>query len=661
MGNSGSSSNETLERFEHARDEVLAVLARGRELADLLGPLQARLEEHFNQSLQAVDSSRLNLVVIGAEGAGKSTLINGIMGADVTPREEQYPGTVAPVYVEAGPNREPEFFVSHEGGEEERVGGDEFARQLLQRHNRDNAKRVIYGVVRYDHPVLAKGLRLVDMPGVEGVSKSVAKDASAFIKDHSHSVVGVFKERNYGTLLRVSDTLGQGRRLPYAVIVSNWPMDPWMLHQDHLKDWIDDQRKILAELLSQQGNVEFADDALFVLHAPSLITADHGGLRVDATAHQAEAAGFQEKLWDYVRRHGVDELIGDAVGEAEITLSELRSLLNARRAVIEEVRSGGEGTASEIQEKFEEARKRAIDRWSDVSSESVIDAVSEEHWAPFKNLMDTHRDSVIAKIRELDQRLEVTEGRISKGDAEEYRDELGEFVAEREAEWEAAHQKTVDEVADYYLAFAQSSLDDFFEEMPLLQTNVGSEFSITREGLTKFEISKLDDDIKSKVLRGGTAAAAAWAGGAAAGGTAAGGVGASAALVGVAGLGPVGALLVGAVGAGALVYLTVGWVQGSRAAIQKSLKTARTKAQSLDTSAGGDLHKSWMETFGGIAGSVEGFLFEQLDSLERAIRDPGSNREELEAEEGRLDQAIGEIGGPLRDRLNTIYTEPLSA
>jgi hypothetical protein len=109
------------------------------------------------------------------------------------------------------------------------------------------------------------------------------------------------------------------------------------------------------------------------------------------------------------------------------------------------------------------------------------------------------------------------------------------------------------------------------------------------------------------------------------------------------------------------VYLSVGWVQGSRGAIQKSLKAARTKTEAFDTSAGGELHESWTATLGGIAASVEGFLLEQLDSLERAIRDPGSTQKELEAEQGRLEEAIEEIGGPLRRRLSTVYTEPLSA
>ena len=58
-----------------------------------------------------MDASRLNLVVIGAEGHGKSTLIHAILGDELSPREKNEPGTVAPVYIEGANVAQSEFLV----------------------------------------------------------------------------------------------------------------------------------------------------------------------------------------------------------------------------------------------------------------------------------------------------------------------------------------------------------------------------------------------------------------------------------------------------------------------------------------------------------------------------------------------------------------------
>src|SRR5262249_21076035 len=151
-----------------------------------LGPNQAQVTPLFSAARRAVDLSRLNLTVIGAEGVGKSTLINAIAGADLTPRERDHPGTVAPTYAEAGPPGPPQFLVTlrgDDGRESVHRCADlqEFRGYLLQHENRDNARGVVRGAVRYDHPVLRRGLRLVDMPCVHASSPLVNQEARRFL------------------------------------------------------------------------------------------------------------------------------------------------------------------------------------------------------------------------------------------------------------------------------------------------------------------------------------------------------------------------------------------------------------------------------------------------------------------------------------------------
>jgi Predicted GTPases len=136
--------SEVLDQFNHLHGQILNVLDEGRKLGEPLGPLQTGLDPVFETARIAVSLSRLNLVVIGAEGHGKSTLINSIIGEDLMPREAQHPGTVAPVYLEWSSSAQPIFSVMLEGKDETMICKDvkEFAHYLLQKTNPKNKKKV---------------------------------------------------------------------------------------------------------------------------------------------------------------------------------------------------------------------------------------------------------------------------------------------------------------------------------------------------------------------------------------------------------------------------------------------------------------------------------------------------------------------------------------
>ena len=89
-----------LQKFDALRREILSVLDDGLAAAQTLGARIELVNKDFTGARNSVDASRLNLVVIGAEGHGKSTLIHAILGDELSPREKNEPGTVAPVYIE---------------------------------------------------------------------------------------------------------------------------------------------------------------------------------------------------------------------------------------------------------------------------------------------------------------------------------------------------------------------------------------------------------------------------------------------------------------------------------------------------------------------------------------------------------------------------------
>src|SRR5579862_6091859 len=126
-----------MERFSALRGQILEILDKGVELTESLGSRKALVSASFEGARRSVDLSRLNLVVIGGEGHGKSTLIHSMLGTELSPREGVFPGTVAPVYMEWGNVAQPDFTIVVETSDEKGAikqtlvpcaGGDEFRR-----------------------------------------------------------------------------------------------------------------------------------------------------------------------------------------------------------------------------------------------------------------------------------------------------------------------------------------------------------------------------------------------------------------------------------------------------------------------------------------------------------------------------------------------------
>ena len=62
-----------------------------------------------------------------------------------------------------------------------------FKRFVLQKDNPSNKKKVVEGLVRFNHAILKQGLRIVDLPGVEGVSDAVSVATRKFIREKTRT------------------------------------------------------------------------------------------------------------------------------------------------------------------------------------------------------------------------------------------------------------------------------------------------------------------------------------------------------------------------------------------------------------------------------------------------------------------------------------------
>ncbi|MGH2583634.1 MAG: dynamin family protein, partial [Dehalococcoidia bacterium] len=549
--------DRVLDEFDSLRHAVLDVLDRGEALAATLGPGAAQMTPLFAAAQRSVDLSQLNLTVIGAEGVGKSTLVSAIAGADLAPRERDHPGTVAPTYAESGESRQPEFFVvlRREDGEEvaQRCADiDEFRRYLLQYENRDNVRGVLRGIVRYDHPVLRRGLRLVDMPGVHASSPLVNQEARRFLAEETHAVVAVtYGRTGFGALHEVFNELEVGRDQVQAVVINQElgyfaTSELEMLPDVTLREKMAETRQAAAEELGVPA------ERIFLINLASWYeTRVHRKPPLEAPAHEEEIARFQRQLWSYMRENGVADVTDRAADDATTALHAVYARLDVAGRALSALTSGDRGTAKRLAGELKTARERALGAWRRVGGSDVATAVAQQQWPALKVAADHARDTIAGAIDGVLNDLATTEGRISGRQAGAWKQRLQDDVWAERNSLDAAYGEALHAVLAYYTAHADAALAGVYEQVPVLADAAPADrLMVGGAGFRLQQMGKLEPSMLEQVAKWGAASGAGTLGGQLAGG------GGTAVLVATLGLDPFAALAIGATaGASAALVL----------------------------------------------------------------------------------------------------------
>jgi hypothetical protein len=153
--------------------EALRVIADAQERADLV----ARLDE----AAWRVARTEILICVVGEFKKGKSALINALLGQDVCPVDDDL-STAAVTVVRH--DDEPSVTVRRrlEGKlVVETVPPEEAARWVVEHDQADSRRGVEMVEIGLPHPLLARGIALVDTPGVGGLNAAHAIATLAFL------------------------------------------------------------------------------------------------------------------------------------------------------------------------------------------------------------------------------------------------------------------------------------------------------------------------------------------------------------------------------------------------------------------------------------------------------------------------------------------------
>lgn len=154
-------------------------LTRTRELFDEFGSAEFKTSHaRFSELLDALDSDAIRLVVLGEFSRGKSSLVNALLGIELLPTALQAT-TAINTFVRMLPADRTERFIRihfQDGRPVQEVPWvddqalERWGTELDESHA-DVRQTLDYIEAFMDHPLLAKGLVLVDTPGLETVIK----------------------------------------------------------------------------------------------------------------------------------------------------------------------------------------------------------------------------------------------------------------------------------------------------------------------------------------------------------------------------------------------------------------------------------------------------------------------------------------------------------
>jgi hypothetical protein len=645
-----SSGEQTLELFHKSRIEILNVIDRARQLDDKLGGYRDDIVNKMDEAYDAVDSSRLNIVIIGGEGQGKSTFINALTGhRHLSPESELDPGTVAPTFIERGEAITPTYSVelSANKGITEKPCKDraEFESYILQVHNNGNIKRVERGRIRVKNPMLEHGVCFVDIPGLEGLDKKLAAWVMQYIRNQAHAVIAVIAGRSYGATTRLIESQGldfttDGARHKLHAIIANWNTTALKNRTD-----FDDIRQKGLEHTGT-GNIK-NPPRVFVLHLPSVIEMKEGkSPEVDTPAHRSEVKEFEKWFDDFLKRYACFSLIGNGYQHASAALDGARRSFHKRRNVLTMLLKGDESGCAGLQRSFEEAKQQAAAEWGKVINVENVKYFVEKYWPTIERASHVYRDHMLKCLKLLSNDLESRTERIDDDEVKQFENELAGLLRDARKPLDASYGSALLGTRQYFYDEARKRVRQVYQQVPVLNPTLNEDDDqlLEEDNVTGYAMAEIKVSATEKVLKWLSVGGAATGGAMGAGGAGIYHLGSSALLYNV--LAPLGVTPVGAaIAGGAALGIGTLWLinklrDGNRAAVKQELDNAKRSVGRLDTSEGGGVYEAWERMVNQIAVRVDEELQFALRNLQDIIEIPERSREDLQAELNEVERYL---------------------
>lgn len=333
----------------------MEALKEQRELLDILGkysPVGQDLPKLLLDKERKIRTGDMIVPFLGVQGAGKSTILNALIGEDILPVEADET-TCVPVEIRYG--AKPLAEVHFADGKPTQAGN--LDRRALSDYvdnnaNPGNEKKVARIVLYRDHPLLASGLVVVDLPGVGSMTRANENTTMQYIKNLCAAVFLISESPPVGQAM--SGFLSSvWAAVAKAYFVQNaWDDDS----EDEVRDGLEHNRLVLGEIAQKIH----APEDFEILPVNAYLAARGAFSGNEALVEQSGLLTVRETLAGFAenfRRELEDTFLRQVEKAAEAAAQEvevkIRRAQMTRDEVLQELRAqkdAFERTSNEIQE-----------------------------------------------------------------------------------------------------------------------------------------------------------------------------------------------------------------------------------------------------------------------------------------------------------------------
>lgn len=345
------------------------------EILDRYSPITL----HYGQGLQALlersaGANEKIIPVLGMQGVGKSTLINGLLRKEIMPYAAGET-TCVPIEVSYGETEYGEvFFLDNRPKEQIPLSKEVLKSYADNEVNPGNCKGVKRIVLRCKADILKDGLTLVDLPGVGSLTRANEQTTERYI----HNVAtAIFVISLVPTITNVEGIFIEGAwaQFPNAIFVQN-----------HWKEKAKEVREATAQNLKTLKGIS------------SKIGANFDEQIITVNAHNAAEGAYQENV-DLVLKSNINALADKLISTSaewqstmwQNTRNRISSIFNSALAIaqnrLDESKKDAQQQAADRQRKYEEFRAQ---------SESIIKSLEKtEDW------LDHQKDNMMREFQKL--------------------------------------------------------------------------------------------------------------------------------------------------------------------------------------------------------------------------------------------------------------------
>lgn len=253
------------------------------------------IQTTFQKSSEDLQTSLCYIPVLGTQGSGKSSFLNALLFNDIVLPVDADETTCIPTAISYGTGKTPVAYLCYLDGKRKRIDCTEkaLAEYVHQAHNPENKKGIAQIEIQIQHPMLEKGIVLVDLPGVGSITAANQKVTSDYLKK---STAAIFMLRTVPPITRSESSFIQGA-LPLMGYVF-WVQNQW--EDETIEEVQDGEEQNFSVLKKIAATIHYPENQINEPDVVCVKKALDGGIKRDLSLlKESNIDEFRNRIKDF--------------------------------------------------------------------------------------------------------------------------------------------------------------------------------------------------------------------------------------------------------------------------------------------------------------------------------------------------------------------------